>query len=422
MSEYGWIVCQVGAREHYALARALKSMNLLSELVTDVWAPPSTMLSSLPGPTGARLKGRYDPELADAHVTRFTRSFALFEASAAFRRTRGHWALTIARNNLFQYQVARHLCSTLATKRCSARVLFAYSYAARKILVEAHKAGIATVLGQIDGGLGDQNYMDTVWRRHAGISTPPERPPATYWNNWREECRLANRIVVNSTWSRDLLVNSGIPEHKIAIVPVIYSPRGNVGHLDRTYPASFTHARPLRVLFLGSLTVRKGVIESLQAASMLRSEPVEFNFVGNDDQGLAVLARGMNNVRWNSAVPRLDVGKVYRGADVFLFPTHSDGFGITQLEALDWRLPVVTSAACARVVKHNQTGLVLEEVSPQAIARALRSLIARPQLLATMSLATHEALHQFSPHRVLSRLIEIATEARSHANFGHLFS
>ena len=84
-------------------------------------------------------------------------------------------------------------------------------------------------------------------------------------------------------------------------------------------------------------------------------------------------------------MPRSQVLQFYRDADVFLFPTHSDGFGMTQIEALGSGLPVIASRNCAVIVEHGSTGLLLEEVSAVAIVHAISFCLDQPEQLAAMS-------------------------------------
>ena len=75
--------------------------------------------------------------------------------------------------------------------------------------------------------------------------------------------------------------------------------------------------------------------------------------------------------------PRVTVESYYCDADVFILPTLSDGFGLTQLEAQAWKLPVIASRYCGDVVRDGFNGVVLEEVSARAIADVLvRCLLA----------------------------------------------
>ena len=55
-----WLCCQLGAREHYAIPRALFRLSMLDQLVTDAWVPPSSSLAKL---SGSRLADRFADEL-----------------------------------------------------------------------------------------------------------------------------------------------------------------------------------------------------------------------------------------------------------------------------------------------------------------------------------------------------------------------
>jgi len=152
----------------------------------------------------------------------------------------------------------------------------------------------------------------------------------------------------------------------------------------RVYPLTFTRQRPLRVLFLGQVIVRKGVVPLLEAAKLLQGEPVEFWVVGP----VGVTARTgttTKNVHLRRPVSRSVASKYYQKADVFILPTFSDGFGLTQLEARAWKLPIIASRFCGEVVRHQETGLVLDEITPEAIAEALLDCLNNPAQLQTFS-------------------------------------
>jgi len=50
------VMCQIGAREHYGVARALHKLGALDQLVTDYWCPPGQMSRVLPLRAEATLK------------------------------------------------------------------------------------------------------------------------------------------------------------------------------------------------------------------------------------------------------------------------------------------------------------------------------------------------------------------------------
>jgi glycosyltransferase involved in cell wall biosynthesis len=83
----------------------------------------------------------------------------------------------------------------------------------------------------------------------------------------------------------------------------------------KIYPAEFTKERPMRALFLGQVNVRKGVIELLEAARMLKDEPIEFLVVGGVTDGL-LLEDVPGKVRLVEAVERGEAERWYGEADV----------------------------------------------------------------------------------------------------------
>ena len=373
-----WICCQIGAREHYAVARALRRHDALRLLITDAWVRPGNPLSLL----SAGLRARYDEELECADVFGPAVRNIAFELRAGYSERRG-WPLVMARNRWFQ-RIALSRLSRIDVGK-GAPILMSYSYAAGELFAFARRRGWRTVLCQIDPGPREEEIVSKLHNVASGQGSSWQRAPTTYWTEWRHECTLADRIVVNSSWSRHALVGEGIPADKIRIVPLAHERPSGALDFRRRYPTSFNKARPLRVLFLGQINVRKGIAQILDAVRLLRGEPVEFSFVGPIQISIPLDLLNGSEVRWLGPAPRQATDEFYRNADVFLFPTFSDGFGLTQLEAQAWKLPVIASAFCGEVVQHGRNGWVLPEITPLSIATILRDLLRDPNRLGVAS-------------------------------------
>jgi glycosyltransferase involved in cell wall biosynthesis len=226
------------------------------------------------------------------------------------------------------------------------------------------------------------------------LAPPEESPPEEYWKLWREEVNLADKIVVNSPWSAKLLLEQGVPSEKLVEIPLVYElPESSVGsiQLADTRVSAFQHfsvserRNPrLQVLFLGSVILRKGVGQLFDAIRMLKSEPVDFIFAGPIGVRIPENISGMSNMRFLGPVDKATAERLYRESDVFLFPTLSDGFGLTQLEALGHGLAVIASKNCGHVVDDRVNGLVLGELTPEAIAEAIMELVRDRDLLAKL--------------------------------------
>jgi glycosyltransferase involved in cell wall biosynthesis len=224
-----------------------------------------------------------------------------------------------------------------------------------------------------------------------------------------EECALADAIVVNSEWSRRGLVAKNIPPEKVVTVPLIYEAVEHSPTCHRTFPGRFNHSAPLQVLFLGNLCVRKGIAEMLEAVELLGGAPVSFCFVGPSEVRLPKHIRTNSRVNWREAVPRAEVHAFYRQSHVFILPTHSDGFGLTQLEAQAWGLPVIASLNCGQVVKHGENGLLLPAVSGPAIAEAIETILKDPAQLPMMSMRSKKAAAEHSVGKVIPKFISDVT-------------
>jgi glycosyltransferase involved in cell wall biosynthesis len=380
-----WICCQLGAREHYAVPRALHQSHQLAGLITDAWVPSSAPWQRLPLPSG--LRDRHHPDLATASVQAFTPSLLRFELARKLHKT-SDWNQMIARNQWFQAQTIQYL----ERARCFADTqgkmphrptLFTYSYAALEILRYAKSKGWRTILGQIDPGIVEEKIVIAEHIKYLDLAPQWQPVPPSYWDNWQAECQLADRILVNSTWSQQALQQAGIADDKIAVIPLAYTPPAATQTFQRTYPEQFSRDRPLRVLFLGQVILRKGIAALLEAAALLQDQPIEFWIVGS--VGIERSHLSLPNLRWFDSVPRSETDRYYQQADVFLFPTLSDGFGLTQLEAQAWQLPIVASRFCGTVVTDGVNGHLLSEVSGRFISKILQKFVDNPESLRQLS-------------------------------------
>ena len=363
---------------------------MLAYLLTDAWVPPSSLLAKICR-RGSSLAERFHDTLPDARVKAFNSSLVAFEVLARVRRLRG-WTRIIARNRWFQRKVVSFLRSQLSTINYQP-ILLSYSYTALEPFRYAKAHGWKTLLVQIDPGPEEEAIVAQEAARVRELAADWQPAPSEYWALWREECKLADRIVVNSEWSREALVRRRVPHEKTSVIPLAYEVIRLPDHetmrpQKREYPDRFTFERPMRVLFLGLINLRKGVARLLEAARILRDEPVEFWMVGPVEIAHASAIGNAGHVKWFGPVTRKQATEFYRDADVFILPTLSDGFAITQLEAQAHGLPVIASEFCGKVVDNGRNGIVLEEPTAACIAAAVRDCLADADRLRKLAAAS----------------------------------
>jgi glycosyltransferase involved in cell wall biosynthesis len=363
---------QIGAREHYAIPRALQRLGLLQHLFTDSWVPPGSAIARFVPSKG--LSGRFHPDLRFASIRAPWLGTLPFELCSRLAGSPAGWPRTIARNAWFQHWAARQLDFI----KHPALSLFSYSYAARSMFQLARQRGWSCVLGQIDPGPAEEELVAAEHRRYPQIGSSWQPAPPTYWQQWADELALADRIVVNSPWSWRCLQGQGVPTSKLRLIPLVYESPSNLQ--PRPSAEASPSSGPFHLLFLGTIGLRKGIARLLEAMRILEGWPVQLTLAGPSELDLQAWA-GAPNIRWLGPVPRSQVAPLYQQAHAMILPTLSDGFALTQLEALAHGCPVIASQFCGEVVRPGINGWLLPSLEPDAIAATILEAIDTAQAL-----------------------------------------
>jgi glycosyltransferase involved in cell wall biosynthesis len=198
-------------------------------------------------------------------------------------------------------------------------------------------------------------------------------------------------------------MKQGVPESKLAVVPLAYESqkaKGDSRKANGEKNAPFTQNRPLRVLFLGQVILRKGIQYLIEAARLIEKEPIHFDVVGSIRISDEAVASAPANMTFHGPVSRDRTEEFYRSADLFVLPTLSDGFALTQLEAMAHGLPVIATPNCGEVVSDGVDGLIVPASDSNALAEAFQLLLQDPAKLQSMSEATAAKIEQFSLTRL----------------------
>jgi glycosyltransferase involved in cell wall biosynthesis len=201
-----------------------------------------------------------------------------------------------------------------------------------------------------------------------------------------------------------LLEKSGVSSAKVILIPCVYADKSRDESAARTEAGA--NSGRVKLLFLGSVSLAKGLGQLFQVVKMLQREAVDFVVAGPIEVNIPDEVAQLPNVRFLGAVDKSTAEKLYRESDVFLFPTLSDGFGLTQLEALGHGLPVIASTHCGKVVEDGVSGLVLPEVTPEAIADAIMQLVRDRDFLHQLK-ANARVPDEFHPRHLAPALLAL---------------
>ena len=213
----------------------------------------------------------------------------------------------------------------------------------------------------------------------------------------RRYLRSVDGVVCNSSVTRDVVTDLGVDAERTVIAP----PAG-----DRFDPviadeqiAERAREQPLRVLFVGSITPRKGVdtlIDGLAAADgdaelTVVGKPVDERYVSGchdrvADHGLS------GRVEFTGGIDDASLAAAFREHHVVAVPSQYEGYGIVYLEGMSFGLPAIASRAggATDIVTDGDTGFLVDPGDSVAVADAITTLNADRDRLATMGQAARE--------------------------------
>jgi hypothetical protein len=386
-----WIVAQEGTRESYAVPVAFHRIGALRSFYVDIWCRWGRQLLRR-GPKGARaLATHFDGQLPPDRVIDFSCGAIVEKLRHHLHRAR--WSPTRLANaycafgKWFATKVRKHLEKQELDPQID--YFFGFNTNCLETLEMLRTRRIMTVLDQVDPGLVEEEMILEEAERWPGWTKVPGRMPKSYWDRIKAEWELADLVMVNSEWSLEALVQQRVPREKIIVVPLAIDLKQ-----DQELRMVKTNGS-LKVLWLGGIILRKGIQYLAEAARRLQNQKIEFLLAGPVGVSQHAIKTFPPNMKLLGRITRDLLGEVYGQAHVFVLPTISDGFAITQLEAMARGLPVVTTPNCGRVVTHGVEGFIVPARDSVALADVLGRLNDDRNLLRAMSANALETVRKY---------------------------
>jgi glycosyltransferase involved in cell wall biosynthesis len=174
--------------------------------------------------------------------------------------------------------------------------------------------------------------------------------------------------------------------------------------------------RPV-VGFVGRLVAEKGILELLQAARLVLTQypDVQFLIIGPVDKEkpdhLTPAVAGEYGVEsaFVFAGMRQDIPELYALMDLFVLPSHREGFPRSPMEASAMGVPCIVTdiRGCREAVTHNENGLLVPLDDPDALAQAVISLLADKEKAKRMAIRGRQmAEERFDERLVFARVKE----------------
>jgi glycosyltransferase involved in cell wall biosynthesis len=223
-------------------------------------------------------------------------------------------------------------------------------------------------------------------------------------------CRRAARVIaISESTKHDLVELYGIPSEKISVIYEAADERFLLPISgDHVNAVRTRYAREMRyVLALGNIQPRKNIGRLIDAFATCIMEGV----VSQDL--LLVIAgqakwRGSDIVRkvkdrcledrvvFTGYVPEEDLPALYKGAEVFVFPSIYEGFGLPPLEAMACGTPVVCSSSSSLPEVVGGAARMFDPFDTRSLVEALRAVIGNTRVQRSLQEAGNRRVAAFS--------------------------
>ena len=231
-----------------------------------------------------------------------------------------------------------------------------------------------------DRGSTHQLYQERLVNdelRSWGVDPPVSGARDTLYRREVEIYETADAITVPSSFSARSFIESGIPREKVHVIP--YGVR-----LDRFHPVGEPPADSFEVLFVGQVSLRKGVPYLLQAFAGLRHPRKRLRIVGTVQPDFrAILANlPQGQVEFMGPQPQAEVARYMSSSHVMVLPSIEEGLALVQGQAMACGCPVLasTNTGSEDLFTDGVEGFIVPIRDPDALRERLQQLAEDPAL------------------------------------------
>ena len=344
-------VSVLGKFHAFRLARELERHGVLSQLLTTYPAG----FAERDGVPSGRITAFPSVEMAHRLARRF-----LPAPRASFYAAMGYGALSVAALE-------------------PSDICVAWSGSGLPILTRAKTLGAKTIVER--GSTHILNQYEVLEREHDRVGLPLEAFHLATIAQELEEYALADRIRVPTHFAKRTFLERGFPEEKLIQVP---------------YGVDLKRFRPepkrdsiFRVLFVGALSIQKGVHILLEAcAPLVKEGEFELVLVGAVTAGFErFMRRYEGTYRHLGVVPNTELRHVYSQASVFSLLSFQEGLAMVQAEAMACGLPLVVTpnTGSEDIMTDGVHGIMVEPGNVEQIREAFLRLKNDSELRASMA-------------------------------------
>lgn len=213
-------------------------------------------------------------------------------------------------------------------------------------------------------------------------------------NDYIQEVQDSNYFFVPSKIVKRSLIHIGVNEKNIKIIPYGV----NLNHFS--FNEKRDHIGPLKLIYVGQISFRKGLHHLLKVLSTFNTDKIELTLAGayNPNNTLYRKYCKFPNIHFAGFVTRDKLAEYYRQSDFFIFPTLGEGYGLVVLESLSSGTPVLVSdlAGGNDIIEDGYNGFVFQAGNDVEMERILTLLVSDKSKLPDYSRNAYESVQDMS--------------------------
>ena len=197
----------------------------------------------------------------------------------------------------------------------------------------------------------------------------------------------AAQVIVTSQAAKIDIMRFGVHEENIRVVYPTVSLKGN-GVLKTEFHGN--------LLFLANVEPRKGLDVLIKTLTLIKDIPYHLDVVGRytpkskyfQDLQNMIIEYGLGTlIQFHGQKTETALHELFQRADIFVFPSRQETFGIVLLEAISFGLPIIASAipSTCELIKDNENGILFPVNDSKGLADALRILLTNSELREKLS-------------------------------------
>ncbi|ACK73850.1 glycosyl transferase group 1 (plasmid) [Gloeothece citriformis PCC 7424] len=371
------LVAQLGARKHYQEPLLFHHWGILDRLYTDFYSGHSSVTKLLQHPKIynylpniiKKSLDRYEPQLKNATIIHFP-LFA-YQYLQALKK-----ASSDKTSEIFIWSGQEFCQQIIKYGLGNANVIYGFNSACLELFEYAKSQGIYCILDQT---LADYSLVyqllteeDKIWTEWSLTPFTVNQGDLKLMEREHQEQDLADHIICGSNFVKDSLITRGVDAQKVSVVP-LGRLKDNITYSDPPIiQTPLIRGDGLRILFVGSVNLRKGIPYLLEALRQIKGQiPFTCKIVGSLEIKPERLAEYRDVCDFIGRIPRSQIKDLYTWADVLVLPSLCEGSAMVTYEALSLGVPIITTYHSGSIVRDGQDGFIIPIRNSKAIGDKL---------------------------------------------------